>query len=254
MHPHANAFDNSAKQYEQGRPGYPRDLLEWIGSRGNLAPGCTVVDLGAGTGKLTRLLVESDARIIAIEPIAAMREEFSRILPETELLDATAETMPLADESVDMVICGQSIRWFATNTALAEIARVLRADGELVITFNRPDVSSPLQRRLSEILKEVDSLTDERKPGENWRDVLFANAHFELVVEVELPNHHVIDCKGLSDRLYSSSQFARLPSLRQGQLIAELESLAEGDHVELGQITGVLALRKFNIPDDEKTF
>jgi ubiquinone/menaquinone biosynthesis C-methylase UbiE len=247
VHTHANAFDNSAQEYEQGRPGYPYSLLDWINSRGHLTPKSTVVDLGAGTGKLTRLLVESSAKVIAIEPIAAMREQFSLILPEVELLDANAEEIPLPDKSVDIVACGQSIRWFATDAALTEIARVLRSDGELIITFNRSDESSPLQRRLEQMIREVNAVSEERKPGASWREVVLANPHFELLDEVVLPNKHMVERSRLANRLHSSSQFSRLPPERQNELIAELEGMAETDFVELDQLTSGLALRKVDI-------
>ena len=161
VHPHANAFDGAATEYERGRPGYPDALLDWIDSVRPLDASCTVVDLGAGTGKLTRLLVRSTARVIAIEPMAAMREVFTSLLPETELLDGTAEQMPLGSGSVDLVTCGQSFRWFANEAALTEIARVLRPGGELLLVFNGdgefqgdgeldgPGEASPLRRRLS---------------------------------------------------------------------------------------------------------
>ena len=129
VHPQAAAFDNVASEYEQGRPGYPRSILDWLGSRGALSPSSTIVDLGAGTGKLTRVLVESGARVIAIEPLAAMREEFKRILPDVELIDATAESMPLPDGSADLLTCGTAIHWFANDTALGEIARFFAPAG-----------------------------------------------------------------------------------------------------------------------------
>ncbi len=244
MHPHANAFEIAAEEYEQGRPGYAPELVEWLGSRGHLTAGCTVVDLGAGTGKLTRILVDCAAHIIAVEPLAAMRDQFRQILPDIEILDATADALPMDDKSVDMVICSQSFRWFATDSALAEIARVLIPDGELIIAFNRADETSPVQLKVRELLSAVDADTEERKPGAEWREVLFANPNFEFTDEIELPNPHFVDRARLTNRLRSSSQFSRLSLERQDQLTAELYDLTEGDLVNLGQTTTAIAMRR----------
>ena len=246
VHPHAGTFDEAAADYELGRPGYPEELLGWIGQWGHLQTGCTVVDLGAGTGKLTRVLVKSDANIIAIEPLEGMRQEFARLLPDTELLDATAEAIPLPDSSVHMVTCGQSFRWFATDEALEEIARVLCPGGELVLAFNSYDDSKPIQRRLTEIQRVAADETIEDKPGASWREVLLGNANFKLIGEVTLANEHIVDRAGLLGRLRSSSQFARLPSVRQDELIAGLEGMleGEGERVDLTQHTKLTALRK----------
>ncbi|HVB06180.1 MAG TPA: class I SAM-dependent methyltransferase [Acidimicrobiales bacterium] len=244
VHPQASAFDNVATEYEQGRPGYPRSLLDWVMERGALAPGSTVVDLAAGTGKLTRLLVESGARVIGVEPLAAMREEFRRILPDVEILDAAAESIPLPDGCADVLTCGMAIHWFANTVALAEIARVLRDGGEFVIAMNGHDKTNPVQRRISEIRRIAEAEGGEVTPGGDWRSVVLADPHFELIGQVTLANHHVIDRAGLLGRVRSSSPVARLPEARRAELLAGLDELVEGDSVDLTPITEVVALRK----------
>jgi SAM-dependent methyltransferase len=244
VHPQASVFEDVAGEYERARPGYPRTILDWLGSRGQLHAGSTVIDLGAGTGKLTRVLIESGASVIAIEPLAAMREEFQRILPDVELLDATAESIPLADGLADLVTCGQSIHWFAHDAALEEIARVLRNGGELVIATNGYDHANPIHQRLTEIRREAEAEASEKTPGGNWREVIGANAHFELIGEVVLRNEHFVDREGVFARVKSSSPFARLPAARQHELLAGLESLIDTDIVDLSQLTTVVAYRK----------
>ncbi|HVB04857.1 MAG TPA: class I SAM-dependent methyltransferase [Acidimicrobiales bacterium] len=244
VHPHANAFDNAADEYERGRPGYPAALLDWINALRPLDGSSTIVDLGAGTGKLTRLLVGSPARVIAVEPLPAMRETFARVLPGTELIDATAQSMPLEDASVDIVACGQSFRWFATEAALAEIARVLRPGGELLLIFNGNGEASPVQRRLSELLQVADTETTEKKPGLDWREVLAATERFRIIEEVEISNPHFVSREGVVDRLRSSSQFSRLAPARQEELLSDIGGLIEGDLADLSQVTRVTALRR----------
>src|SRR5215208_7330502 len=103
----------------------------------------TVVDLGAGTGKLTRTLVRRYAKVIAVEPLPGMRAILERELPQVEAYEGRADAVPLADASVDAVFAGQSAHWFATREAIAEIARVLRSGGVVVAAWNQPDPDRP---------------------------------------------------------------------------------------------------------------
>jgi SAM-dependent methyltransferase len=244
VHHQANAFENVATEYERGRPGYPRTILDWLGSRNALSPSSTIVDLAAGTGKLTRVLVESGARVIAVEPLAAMRSEFARILPDVEIVEGTAEAIPLPDHSADLLTCGQAIHWFANETALAEIARVLRDGGEFVLAWNTHDLTNPIQRRIAEIRREGEAVGEDRTPGSDWREVVCADPHFELIGEVSLRNEHFVDREGLLGRVRSSSPFAKLSADRQRELLTSLEELATTDVVDLTSLTGVMALRK----------
>ena len=98
-----------------------------------------MLDLAAGTGKFTRLLVPSGAELVAVEPVAAMRDELVRPVPGVEALDGTAEDLPLGDGSVDAVVSAQAFHWFDAPPALAEVHRVLRAGGRLALVWNVRD-------------------------------------------------------------------------------------------------------------------
>jgi len=100
----AAGFATDMSVYERGRPSYPADAVAWLVDGLAIGPGRDVVDLAAGTGKFTRLLLPTGARVVAVEPSAAMRAELARTVPSVEVLDGTAESMPLADESVDAVV------------------------------------------------------------------------------------------------------------------------------------------------------
>src|SRR5690242_7276633 len=137
MHPTATAgFGSSADAYERGRPGYPDAAVAHLAAELAIGPEARVLDLAAGTGKLTRLLVEGGAAVVAVEPVAAMRAALERALPGVAVLDGTAESIPLPDGSVDAVTVAQAFHWFDAEAAIAEIHRVLRTGGRLGLIWN----------------------------------------------------------------------------------------------------------------------
>src|SRR4051812_35512681 len=107
----ADGFAQNASDYELARPSYPAAAMACIVGRAGLGPARRVVDLAAGTGKLTRLLVPSGADVVAVEPVEAMRAELMRVAPGVEVLHGTAEAIPLPDESVAAITVGQAFHW-----------------------------------------------------------------------------------------------------------------------------------------------
>ena len=132
----ADAFGNSAREYELGRPRWPEELIDRVAGELELGSDATVLDLGAGTGKLTRDLVPRFGRVIAVEPDDAMRAVLEEGVPEAESLAGSAEAIPLPDASVDAVFTAEAFHWFASDESVGEIVRVLRPRGGLVILWN----------------------------------------------------------------------------------------------------------------------
>jgi SAM-dependent methyltransferase len=129
------SFGSEAAAYERGRPSYPPEAIDWL-----LPPGARdVLDLGAGTGKLTTRLVERGLDVVAVDPIAEMLELLSSALPDTPALLGTAEQIPLPDSHVDAVLVAQAWHWFDPERAVAEVARVLRPGGRLGLVWNTRD-------------------------------------------------------------------------------------------------------------------
>ena len=124
----AGSGDRWPDDYERGRPGWPREAVELAG----LPSSATVLDLGAGTGKLTRELVAAFDRVVAVEPADPMRARLAEISPEAEALAGTAQEIPLSDRSVDAIFAAEAFHWFHDDRALAEIERVLRPGAALV--------------------------------------------------------------------------------------------------------------------------
>src|ERR687891_580880 len=135
----ARGFARASEDYERGRPTYPPEALALLTRVLGLEPGRTVLDLAAGTGKLTRALAPTGVRLVAVEPVAAMRAKLAESLPAARVLAGTAERVPLADGSVDAVAVGQAFHWFDGDAALAEIHRVLRPGGRLGLVWNVRD-------------------------------------------------------------------------------------------------------------------
>jgi ubiquinone/menaquinone biosynthesis C-methylase UbiE len=171
IHPTAQAgFTAAAEAYERARPGYPEEAVAWVAERLGIGPGRDVLDLAAGTGKLTRQLVPLGARVIAVEPIDAMRQQLERAVPGVEALVGTAEAIPLPDASVDAVTCAQAFHWFRPDEAVREIRRVLRPGGGLALLWNGRDGDDPKHGRVDELLAPH----RHEFPGgeERWRSAL----------------------------------------------------------------------------------
>ena len=129
------SFGAEAAAYERGRPSYPPEAIDWL-----LPPDARdVLDLGAGTGKLTTRLVERGLDVVAVDPIPEMLELLSNSLPDTPALLGTAEEIPLPDDSVDAVLVAQAWHWFDPERAVKEVARVLRPGGRLGLVWNTRD-------------------------------------------------------------------------------------------------------------------
>ena len=133
----AASFGGVADAYERARPGYPDDAVGWLAG----AEPCDVVDLGAGTGKLTRSLVALGHRVTAVEPLEEMLAQLRHAVPGATAARGSAEEIPLPDGSADVVTCAQAFHWFDREVALREMARVLRPGGRLALVWNTRDDS-----------------------------------------------------------------------------------------------------------------
>jgi SAM-dependent methyltransferase len=217
------------EDYERGRPGYPATAVRVLD-----APGSEVLELGAGTGKLTRLLVQDHAEVLAIEPDPEMRRWLTGVCPNAVVVAGTAEAIPLADQSIDAVFSAEAFHWFTHELALAEISRVMRRDGKLVLMWNRPagrvEPSIVAVERLLEPLwpDEIDmplDLDPRRLPhAREWPNALASSA-FEPPREVRFPNTQVVDRDGLVAFFGSMGWIGSLPDDDRSHLLDELRSL-----------------------------
>lgn len=149
----ARSFGAAADVYERSRPSYPDDAVDWLLPEGARA----VLDLGAGTGKLTRALAERGLEVIAVEPLDEMRAKLAAALPDVNALAGTAEAIPVPDASVDVITVAQAWHWVDVERATAEAARVLRPGGFLSLIWNRRDERVDWVERLSRVMGSGDA-------------------------------------------------------------------------------------------------
>ena len=145
---HASSFGAAADSYQRGRPEYPQSVVEWLVPR----RAKSVLDLGAGTGKLTRPLVEAGLTVTAVEPSRGMREQLAAAVPRAAVLAGAAERIPLPDASVDAVVVAHAWHWFDPALAVPEVARVLTPGGTLSLVWNDRDESVPWVAALGAIM------------------------------------------------------------------------------------------------------
>ena len=229
VHPVAAAgFHSGAAAYERGRPSYPAAAVDLIVEELRIGPGARVVDLGAGTGKWTRLLVERGARVIAVEPVAGMRDELVAAVPEAEVLEAPAEAVPLPDASVDAVSAAQAFHWFDAPVALAECARLLRAGGGLGLVWNARDDSVPWVAQLDAIMKGPRGGVPAYDEHIDWHAVVAADGRFSPVEHRAVGSAQNMDQAMLLDRVSSTSYIAALPDDRRAEVLESVRQLVAG--------------------------
>ncbi|MDR3662910.1 MAG: class I SAM-dependent methyltransferase [Mycobacterium sp.] len=180
------SFGEQAAAYERGRPSYPPEAIDWLLP----ASATDVLDLGAGTGKLTVRLAERGLAVVAVDPIPEMLDVLSGSLPSVPALLGTAEEIPLPDNSVDAVLVAQAWHWFDPERASAEVARVLRPGGRLGLVWNIRDERLGWVKELGRIIGTEhdpshstlsDAFTDIETHRVEWTSYLTPQALLDLV-------------------------------------------------------------------------
>ena len=221
----ATSFGRAAARYESGRTDWPPEAVDAVG----LPPESVVLDLGAGTGKLTRVLATKFARVLAVEPLEEMRAVLESVVPDAELLSGSAEQIPLPDRSVDGVFSADAFHWFDPGRTPAEIARVVKPGGALAVFISRPGG----RRTEPQIHGVHDLLERHRRPrehpmervdsGEWFADV--AAAPFGPVREVNVPFVQEVSRAQMLDYFASVSWIALLPSAERDELLHDVAAL-----------------------------
>ncbi|MCD7041360.1 MULTISPECIES: class I SAM-dependent methyltransferase [Pseudomonas fluorescens group] len=219
-------FSTQAVTYAQGRPDYPRQLTGWLAETLRIDAQSSVVDLGAGTGKFTRLLSTLAPTLTAVEPVAAMGAQLRKLLPDVRLVNGTAESIPLPSASADAVVCAQAFHWFSTEAALAEIHRVLKPGGRLGLVWNVRDESVDWVAAITDIITPYEGDTPRFHTG-LWREA-FNGVYFSAPDVTYFPYNHVGSPQEvIMDRFLSVSFIAALADGPKASVTAQLQALID---------------------------
>jgi SAM-dependent methyltransferase len=224
VHDKSRGYRSGVGDYVAGRPGYPPEAVAWLRDTLHISPKSKVLEVGAGTGKFISVLKETGATIIALEPIAEMRERLVAAHPKIETTDGTASAIPLPDGSIDAIVCAQSFHWFATPSVLTEMHRVLFPGGMLGLIWNVRDENVPWVLELSDITNRREGDTPRYRTGA-WRHV-FPAPGFKFVNELHTRNPHIGKVEDVVlKRTMSVSFIAGLPSEERGEVEREVKAL-----------------------------
>lgn len=243
-----DGFANEAIAYDRGRPDYPRDAIDFVTS--HFPTSGQILDLAAGTGKFTKLILESHSSVVAVEPVEAMRKTFSKILPQTKILDGTAENIPFSNETFDVVTVAQAFHWFNGEAAIREIARVLKPFGKLVLVWNRRDESVAWVSELSKIINQYEGATPRYHSGE-WRKAFEKNTMFSQLNQKTFAYQHPGTIQTVVDRVISISFIAALAENEKAKIAEQTKLVLEKDsqtrsqsHINFPYVTEVFIFEK----------
>ena len=221
----AASFARVADAYERARPGYPADAVLWLAGE---TP-CDVVDLGAGTGKLTRSLAALRHHVVGVEPLAEMLDQLRTAVPDATAVVGSAESMPLPDASVDVVVCAQAFHWFDPGPSLAEMARVLRPGGRIALVWNVRDERVPWVDEMSDAM--VGRTGVDRHSGAIERSGLYGE-----VERTRFEHSQDVDREALRELVLSRSYCAVLPEEQRAPILGRVDALFDA-HARDGVLT-----------------
>jgi SAM-dependent methyltransferase len=240
LHPLAQRFASVADAYERGRPEYPPAAVGALAAELGLAPGARVLDLAAGTGKLTRALLALGLDVVAVEPLAELREKLAGIAGPERVQEGVAEDIPLPDDSVAAVTVADGFHWFDHSRALPEIRRVLAPGGGLAVLTMLPDWEG------ASWAHELGTLIQRARPehpyfdGPEWRESVRAAGGWSEPWQVTVIGQQPADPEGIPDYIASMSWIAALPDEERIAFLAEVAGL-----VEAGETPEELSVRVF---------
>jgi SAM-dependent methyltransferase len=220
----AAGFAAGVATYAAGRPEYPAEVEGWLREDLRLGPGRAALDLGAGTGKFLSRLRATGATLHAVEPVPAMLRTLIAANADVEAKPGMAERIPLADASMDAIVCAQSFHWFASRAALAEMRRVLKVGGVLGLIWNVRDESVDWVAALTRIIAPYEGDAPRFASG-RWREVFPAEGFSPLIERRFAHAHFGPPERVIVDRVLSTSFIAALGAAEQGRIAARVREV-----------------------------
>ena len=214
----ARSFGAVADSYEAARPGYPDDAAAWLigGVSGFSGEPRSVLELGAGTGRLTQRLTSQ--RLVTTDPSHEMLTRLRDRMPHARALVARAEQIPMPSRTFDVIVAAQAFHWFDHPTALPEIARVLRPDGHLALVWNIPDESTPCVRKLQRIVPRPVSHDEDVVPLQETK-------YFGFIEEKRFRTWETVTRDSLQELVRSRSPYAVAGEEQRAQMLADVRAL-----------------------------
>jgi ubiquinone/menaquinone biosynthesis C-methylase UbiE len=224
----ALSFGSVAEDYEATRPGWPREAFAIAFEQFDLPERPDIVDVAAGTGKLTRTLAELAGTLVAVEPDAALRAVLGRELPAVTVLEGTAEALPLPTAGADAVCAGQAFHWFDVDRALDEFARVLRRQGIAIAAWNTPPEEGTWYDAVIDYLKVANP---DHLPATNidWAEALAAHPLYGGLVEIAERHEQPTTRAAFRRLLGTHSLINVLPEERRSELIEQALAVADAE-------------------------
>jgi SAM-dependent methyltransferase len=220
----------NADDYDALRPDYAPEAAAWVAERGGLGPGSLVVDLAAGTGRLSRRFALLGARLVAVEPAANMRAALEERLPAVDVLDGSAESIPLGDGEADAVVVGNAFHHFDADRAFADIHRVLRPGGTLALfwawSMEGEALRYPGIREVDEVVERVRASSPIAAAYRSWAEPPSNVAGFSAFERRGFPVAHLLPSARLADLYATSSDVASLPANDRVALLARIRELS----------------------------
>ena len=231
----AEGFGAGAAAYERARPGYPAAAVDFVCSAFSLGAGSRVLDVGAGTGKLTRAFVDRVGSVVAIEPLDGMRAELERVVPSAVALPGFAESLPVEDAGAGAVVSGEAFHWFDLEPALAEFRRVLAPGGGLAVLWNVPRWEGEWTQPFGEaVQRRRDSRAHPFTGRRPWTfdERMEDRADWEPIRSESFEHDQAATRGGLLEIAASWSFIAALPDEQRVAALAELDGVLEAHSVD----------------------
>lgn len=226
LHPTAQkGFSLGAELYQQVRPSYPQETAIWLQDQLQIGENSTVVDLGCGTGKFLPFLIQTQAKVIAVDPVIEMLQQLQINYPTITSVQASSEKLPFNTGTIDAIVCAQSFHWFANLDALKEIHRVLSPAGHLGLIWNQRDIQVDWVKALADEIAPLEGDTP-RFHSEQWKKVFEDQSLFKLErLNTFQQTHQGTVEQVVSKRLLSTSFIAAMSVAEQQKLKARFEQI-----------------------------
>lgn len=247
----AIGFDRVGDSYERGRPEYPQEAIDFLVQALQIKSASTVIDLGAGTGKFTKLLFPSGAHVIAVEPVEGMRKKFQSLYPNTKLLSGSAENILLEDQSVDVAVAAQAFHWFNGQSALKEIHRVLKPKGKLGLIWNARDEAKDWVAEMTRIIDPYEAGAPRYK-SMIWKESFDGTNLFTKLQVQQFPYAQLGTVETIVDRVGSISFISALSEELNSKVLNQIRELV-ATHPDTKDFADVLLPYRTDVYWCEKT-